>query len=200
MLETIELDFDISNIVIPDIESEDENLSTLEQMAKEKNINIIKMHQKDSISFDENISIEILYPKSNDSASYDRNDNCLVLMIKDNSFSGIFAGDISREVEQQIISDYNGKLHVDFYKTNHHGSNSSTSTEWLDAITPQIATISCGKNNRYGHPHKETIENMENSNIKVFRTDEVGQIKIRRKGNVIVVSAPCSTITLFNNK
>lgn len=200
LLETIELDFDISNIVIPDIESEDENLSTLEQMAKEKNINIIKMHQKDSISFDENISIEILYPKSNDSASYDRNDNCLVLMIKDNSFSGIFAGDISREVEQQIISDYNGKLHVDFYKTNHHGSNSSTSTEWLDAITPQIATISCGKNNRYGHPHKETIENMENSNIKVFRTDEVGQIKIRRKGNVIVVSAPCSTITLFNNK
>lgn len=194
LLEVIELDFEISNIVIPDIELEDENLAILEKRAKEKNINIISMHQKDTISFDENINIEILYPKTNNLTVNDRNENCLVIKINDNSFSGIFAGDISSEVEQQIVSDYSGKLQVDFYKVNHHGSNSSSSTEWVEALNPKIATISCGKNNRYGHPHKDTLKCLESRNVKVFRTDEIGQIKIRTKRNSIVVSAPCSIL------
>ena len=108
------------------------------------------------------------------------NDLSLVLLYRDNDFSGMFAGDISSNVEQQIIEWYGDrrKLDVDFYKANHHGSKFSNCSKWLEVLSPEVAVISCGKKNPYGHPHGETIKRMEATGSKILRTDKLGAIKL----------------------
>ena len=78
-------------------------------------------------------------------------------------------------VEEDIL-DTNKDISADVIKIGHHGSSTSTSEEFLKKVNPKYAVISLGKDNSYGHPHKETIELLENYNIKTYRTDELGTI------------------------
>ncbi len=77
-------------------------------------------------------------------------------------------------------------LDVDFYKVNHHGSKYSSCEEWLAALSPKVATISCSRKNSYGHPHEETLKRLHEAETIVYRTDEVGAITIHleRAGQV----------------
>ena len=75
--------------------------------------------------------------------------------------------------------DKKNLLDVDFYKVNHHGSKYSSCEEWLAALSPKVATISCSRKNSYGHPHEETLERLQEAETIVYRTDEVGAITIR---------------------
>ena len=68
---------------------------------------------------------------------------------------------------------------VDILVAGHHGSGDSTSQELLDAVSPQIAVISTGENNRYGHPHEDTLQRLEENGVLVFRTDLDGTIIFR---------------------
>lgn len=70
-------------------------------------------------------------------------------------------------------------------KIGHHGSSSSTSKEFLNKVNPKMAVISVGKNNDYGHPHKETISSLKNKGIKYFRTDEEGTITLESDGKTV---------------
>ena len=97
---------------------------------------------------------------------------------KKNNLRCMLAGDISSEVENSLVKKYGNKIDIDIYKANHHGSKYSSSKEWLNALSPDISVISCGENNRYGHPHEETLERFGEIDSKVFRTDENGQIRI----------------------
>lgn len=65
---------------------------------------------------------------------------------------------------------------VDVLKTGHHGSRYATSESFLQYIKPQYAVISCGKKNRYGHPHKETLERLQDAGAEVYRTDSSGAV------------------------
>ena len=67
-------------------------------------------------------------------------------------------------------------LDVDVYQAGHHGSRSSSTEEFLDAMSPEYAVISCAEGNSYGHPHAQTLNNLRGRRIKVFRTDEQGSI------------------------
>ena len=96
----------------------------------------------------------------------------------------IFTGDISTEVEKQLVDS--GKLQeVWLYKAAHHGSKYSNSLEILKRLLPEVAVISCSENNVYGHPAPEAIERMREVNAKIFYTMYSGQITIREyKGNI----------------
>ncbi|MBQ7994885.1 MAG: MBL fold metallo-hydrolase [Bacilli bacterium] len=109
----------------------------------------------------------------------DENDNSLVLEAKIMGKVFLFTGDASIEIEKKIISRNPG-LDVDVLKAGHHGSKTSSCKEFLECITPEVAIISCGKNNRYGHPHKEVIERMESMGIKIRRTDLEGTITYKK--------------------
>ena len=67
---------------------------------------------------------------------------------------------------------------VDLYKAAHHGSENSNGREWLLSLRPAVSVISCAKNNRYGHPGKEAVENIENAASDIYGTMEGGQIRI----------------------
>ncbi len=90
----------------------------------------------------------------------------------------LFTGDLEEEGEQELIATY-PNLPVDVLKAGHHGSKGSSSSEFLAHISPQIALISAGQNNRYKHPHQETLERFRVQNMTIYRTDEQGAIRFR---------------------
>ncbi len=114
----------------------------------------------------------------NNQIKEDENDSSLVLYFKINHLSFLIMGDAGIEVEKEIIKEYNLK-NIQVLKVGHHGSKTSTSLEFIEEIKPTYSIISVGKNNRYGHPNKEVLENLANS--KIYRTDEDGTIMFQIK-------------------
>jgi len=100
-----------------------------------------------------------------------------------NSF--LFTGDAEIINEKEMLREYGSQLRADILKTGHHGSNSSTSQEFLAAVTPAYAVISVGKDNPYGHPSPEVIKRLNKANIKIFRTDLQGTIIVQSNGTKI---------------
>ena len=84
-------------------------------------------------------------------------------------------GDAPKEIEYKIIEDYKF-INCDILKVGHHGSNTSTSDAFIKYLKPKEAIISCGKNNKYGHPHKETVSTLKSNNVSIRRTDKEGTI------------------------
>lgn len=109
------------------------------------------------------------------------NDDSIVLYGKLLNKYFLFTGDLEEEGEREIVNEYS-KLPVDVLKAGHHGSRTSSSKQFIELIKPKYALISCGINNRYKHPNKETLEIFEKNNVEVFRTDLHGQIVLRKKG------------------
>ena len=104
------------------------------------------------------------------------------------SSSILFMGDAEKTLEHQLLwgkSDFL-ILKSDILKAGHHGSKTSTSEDFLQAVSPQFAIISSGRKNRYGHPHQEVIDRLNSLGIKIFRTDLDGTITLEiRDGNLI---------------
>ena len=104
----------------------------------------------------------------------DINDRSLVLMLNFYGNKFLFMGDASKDVEEVIMKDFN--VDADYIKLGHHGSKTSTGEEFIRAVSPKEAIISCGLNNYYGHPNKEVLDILEKENIKIRRTDLEGTI------------------------
>ena len=108
------------------------------------------------------------------------NDNSNVIYSKYGTFKFLFMGDAGIEKEKDILEKYNiSDVYV--LKVGHHGSKRSSSFEFINEINPKYSIISVGKNNRYGHPNKEVLNNLDNS--KIYRTDEDGSILFKIKNN-----------------
>ena len=116
------------------------------------------------------------------------NDNSNVIYSELNVYKFMFMGDASVTTEKEIMNKYN-LPDIDVLKVGHHGSKTSSSKEFIDVINPEYSIISVGKNNRYGHPNKEVLENLENS--KIYRTDLDGSIMFKIKNNKLKIET-CS--------
>ena len=112
----------------------------------------------------------------------DMNESSMVLLVNYVNLDVLFTGDISSSVEaklQQTVKD------CDVLKIAHHGSRFSTSSSFLKATQPEIALISSGKHNSYGHPHEEVLERLKEQDVKWLRTDECGAIEIESNGEEV---------------
>lgn len=116
------------------------------------------------------------------------NDNSNVIYTKLNKIKILLMGDAGVEVEQDLTRKYD-LTNIDILKVGHHGSKTSTSYEFINEISPKYSIISVGKNNRYGHPNKEVLDNLENS--KIYRTDQDGSIMFKIKNNELKIET-CS--------
>lgn len=136
---------------------------------------------------DDGLQVKCLHP-SQDYVYASANDYSLVFQITYGQFDMITTGDLESSGEMSIQNHFDLKQ-VEVLKCGHHGSSTSSGEPWLAALQPDIALISCGRDNRYGHPHEETLERLEKSGTKVFRTDESGAIEIKvRNGKVLISS------------
>lgn len=116
------------------------------------------------------------------------NDNSNVIYTELNGYKFMFMGDAGVDKEKDILDKYN-LSNVDVLKVGHHGSKTSSSKEFIDEINPKYGIISVGKNNRYGHPNKEILNNLENS--KIYRTDQDGSIMFKIKNDKLEIET-CS--------
>ena len=116
------------------------------------------------------------------------NDNSSVIYFNYFNYKFLFMGDAGVEKEKDILDKYN-LSNVDVLKIGHHGSKTSSSKEFINEINPNYSIISVGKNNRYGHPNKEVLNNLSNS--KIYRTDQDGSIMFKIKNNKLQVET-CS--------
>ena len=116
------------------------------------------------------------------------NDNSNVIYTELNGYKFMFMGDASTITEKEIIDKYN-LPNIDVLKVGHHGSRTSSSIEFINEINPKYSIISVGKNNRYGHPNKEVLNNLSDS--KVYRTDQDGSIMFKIKNNKLKIET-CS--------
>ena len=106
------------------------------------------------------------------------NDNSNVIYTELDGFKFMFMGDASTTAEKEILDKYN-LLEIDVLKVGHHGSKTSSGKEFINEINPKYSIISVGKNNRYGHPNNEVLNNLEKS--KIYRTDMDGSIMFKIK-------------------
>lgn len=268
LLEVLESGYPVEHLVVSEWaflnEAETENMQKLLELAKQTDTPVLTVEAGDLLWMEET-KISFLWPQRENEGTTDTNDNSLVFLYEDETFRGIFAGDISSETEKALVKTYvecnsetagnevrwgqmmqgageecmeyviqgageecmekdvqgekegcaemvmqrtgenctrkviqgteecveqvsavteylkdrKNLLDVDFYKVNHHGSKYSSCEEWLAALSPKVATISCSRKNSYGHPHEETLERLQEVETIVYRTDEVGAITIR---------------------
>ena len=116
------------------------------------------------------------------------NDNSNVIYTELNGYEFMFMGDVGIDKEKDILEEYN-LSDIDVLKVGHHGSKTSSSKDFINEISPKYSIISVGKNNRYGHPNKEVINNLSNS--KMYRTDQDGSIIFKIKNNKLKIET-CS--------
>ena len=116
------------------------------------------------------------------------NENSNVIYMELNGYKFMFMGDAGVEKEKDILEKYNVSK-IDVLKIGHHGSKTSSDKNFIDEMNPKYSVISVGKNNRYGHPNKEVLNNLDNS--KIYRTDRDGSIMFKIKNNKLKLKA-CS--------
>ena len=120
-----------------------------------------------------------MYYHASQTKKYDNeNDNSNVIYTKLNKYKFMFMGDTSSTTEKEILNTYN-LPNIVVLKVGHNGSKTSSSKDFIDEINPKYSIISVGKNNSYGHPNKETLNNLKSS--KIYRTDKHGSIMFKIK-------------------
>ncbi len=149
----------------------------LNKLLKEKQIPSYYCINKISIK---NNKLEFLNTKHYDN----ENDNSNVIYTNYNNYRFLFMGDAGLSKEKDILKKYNLES-IDFLKVGHHGSNTSSSEEFITNIHPKYSLISVGKNNKYGHPKESVLKVLSNS--KVYRTDLNGSIEIKISNNKYMI-------------
>ncbi|MCS7151682.1 MAG: MBL fold metallo-hydrolase [Endomicrobia bacterium] len=143
-------------------------------------IKYILAREGTKIELDPRIEILILYPPKN-LVFEDPNNNSVVIRIKYNKIAVMLTGDIEKDAEYEILNIYKRRkelLEANILKVAHHGSATSTTEIFLDTVMPEVAVISCGLNNRFGHPHPSVIKRLKNYGVEIYRTDRDGTIEV----------------------
>ena len=126
--------------------------------------------------------LEVLAPCPDSSADRSPNDNSLVLRISLGERAFLFAGDAEQLEEDDLLALPPGSLRADVLKVGHHGSRTSSSPRFLEAVRPSVAVVSVGTRNRFGHPHPATLAALQAAGVSVWRTDLEGAVTVVTDG------------------
>lgn len=199
--ELLEMGYPIKNLVLSEQIVQDANYEGLMALAKANKTEVIWMGWQDALHLGE-ATLTCLFP-TKEFVSDDKNAASLVLYYEQEDFTGLFTGDIGEDEEKLLLKEletsgvYGETLQqslvkeLDFYKVAHHGSRYSNTCEFLEYLQPEISVISCGLNNRYGHPHEDTLERLESVGCEVWNTTECGQITLEVEDDIVLKTRLC---------
>ena len=181
--ELIENGFPIEKLYVSERASEEENYKVLENLAVSHKIEILTVSDGEKLPFGDTVFTVI---KSGTDEPHPENENDFSVVMRmdygENSF--LFTGDATHNLEKQLVSAPD--IDTDFIKIGHHGSKTSTSSEFIEAVSPRLAVISVGEDNKYNHPSIKALSTLGSYNIPVMRTDTDGNISIRiTKDNIL---------------
>ncbi len=169
----------VKNVIISEQYKTSSIYEQFKQICKKQNIQIIYVKSGDEIRI-KDLAFKILHPKSKENQISENplNNNAIVCMVKYKNRRILFTGDIEKVAENEMVKEYTNGLKADILKVGHHGSKTSTTKEFLDLINPSVALIGVGQNNKFGHPNEDVIKRLEEKNIQIYRTDEMGEISV----------------------
>lgn len=183
--------FDIGEVYLPD-KTHTSNIfeRLLETIAnKELQFNVGETGVKvvDTTVNNQSLVLEIISPSPENIDNYDNNNASIVMMLTYGEKRFLFMGDAEKKVEDDLLDD-GVNVHADVLKVGHHGSETSSSEDFLQAVRPSIALISAGINNTYKHPHQVVLDRLEALGVEIYRTDELGTIVVSSNGKEIAVN------------
>ena len=173
--------FDVKSIYMPDQNPNSSSYKNLIKACKNKNLDINYLFKGDTLNVDEYINLLVLSPSY---IQQDNNLNSIVFNLNYKNKSFLFTGDCEETNEIDIINSFDLN-DVDFLKVAHHGSSSSSTAEFINKTSPDVAVISCGYKNQYGHPHQSTLDTLEENNVLTYRTDINGDMVFYSDGSTI---------------
>lgn len=148
--------------------------------AASQNTPIHQARAGETLVIEDGVYLEILHPDDRFDEE-NRNNNSVSLRLVYGDFSLLLTGD-AEEAGEEMMLDSGRDLHALVFKAGHHGSSTSSGAEFLAAVRPQIVIISAGKDNRYGHPHRELLDRVAQIGATLLRTDELGTIELITDG------------------
>ena len=170
----------ISKVLIPYV-PENENYAALENACIEGGAELINVTAGQVLD-DGQVRITFLHPE-NGFSSVDLNGYSLVAEVDYGDFNALFTGDLPQEAESHINWDLANADSFELLKVAHHGSKFSTSDAFVRRVSPEIAVISAGVRNSYGHPHEETLDRLRDAGADIFVTAECGEIIVTARAN-----------------
>ena len=158
----------VNNIIIGKQFEYSENLEQFLQILKEKNIKVDTVEAGNKINIENNIYFDVFWPNSKNIIDENSiNNNSLVCKLYYNNFTMLFTGDIEKVAERQILEKINNDLlRSTILKVAHHGSNTSSTEQFINVVKPNLAIIGVGENNKFKHPSNEIIQRLENIRCK----------------------------------
>ena len=176
---------EVRNIIMPDITADSASFDRLLLAIEKSNSKTIAAEKGMGFTAG-GLRIEILSPPA-DKIYEDTNNMSIVSRITFKNSSFLFTGDAEAAVEYDLLSS-GQNLRSDILKVGHHGSSTSSCEDFIKAVSPKFAIISCGKGNTYGHPHSEVTKILKKYNIQTFRTDKDGTVVLTSDGKKIYVN------------
>jgi competence protein ComEC len=163
----------------------DENAiyAELHRVVAAQNIPIIEARTGQKIMLGGGVYIEVLFP-DRDIEDVSHNDGSLVARLVYGETSVMLTGDTTKNIENYLVSKYPASLDSDILKVAHHGSETSTGDEFVKAVSPDIAVISAGKGNSYGHPRQTTLDTLIKNKVQTLVTMNEGTIVFESDGKV----------------
>lgn len=174
--------YKVGKVFEPGTFNDSKTYQNLKQEIKNKNIPDILARRGMRLQIGGGAVIDILFP-DRDVSTWASNDGSIVAKLTYEKTSVMLTGDSTALTEKIILAENSkAKLQSTILKVGHHGSRTSSSQSFVKAVTPIYAMISDGKDNKYGHPHKETLDTLSSFGAKVFRTDFLGTIIMKSDG------------------
>lgn len=184
LLETVKI-FKTGKVILPDTPYESSISRKFLDLCEKKGIDIFYAKAGDELRLDKNMVIEFIFPEKTllKYTKSDENNNSLVARLKYKEFIALYAGDIEKEGERALLSK---DISSDILKVPHHGSNSSSTEEFIKAVSAKTSIISVGKNT-FGHPSKEVISRLKESSQVIYRTDINGAVSLKTNGKKVII-------------
>lgn len=177
--------YDVESFYMPKVTHTTKTFENMINAVSNEGLKVKVIKEGTSFDLGEGARIDVYSPIYE---SYEEfNDYSPIMKLTFGNTSYMFTGDAEAHAEQEVVAKYPKNLDADVLKFGHHGSSTSSTKEFVEAVSPEYGVISCGVDNKYGHPHRETLQTIDTHGIKAYRTDKQGQITITSDGNTINV-------------
>lgn len=186
-------EFEVENIMLPNVLADTIIFEDLLDAIDREGLKIKKPKILDTIKVG-NAEFTVLAPNSEKYSL--TNDYSIVMRMDHGNNSFLFTGDAEKKSEGEMVENNKKFLDVDVLKAGHHGSNTSSTEDFLDAVNPKYAIISVAAKNSYGHPNKETLDSFADRDIKLYRTDRDGSVVAMSDGKNISFVTKIASIEL----
>ena len=153
-----------------------------------RNLNFKVLTEGETIPLDGNLTLQLLHVGTNASET---NDASIVMKLTYKNISFLLTGDADTGIEADLMSKYNVKSTI--LKAGHHGSNTSSSTAFINAVKPEATILSYGKDNSYGHPNQEVVNRLNSNNSKIYSTAQSGNITVTTNGTTYSINGKTYT-------